>query len=126
MISNRSPSRPGRVTTVLQDSTRLGSDSSAKPVLASPGSIPRISPLRLPAICPSAFTPVPRRVQGRWLGCRTARVRTEVLPHGPPPGALHATFGRRLEVERLGDGRSESGLLATHQPVSFIPVLRRV
>src|SRR5207248_8861783 len=60
----------GIVTTVLQARTRLGSANRAKPVPARPGSIPRISPLWWPGICPSGSTPVLRRVQGRRLECR--------------------------------------------------------
>ena len=33
-----------------------------------------------------------------------------IPPRDPP---LQATIGRRLEAARLGDGRNESGLLAT-------------
>jgi len=33
-----------------------------------------------------------------------------IPPRNPP---LQATIGRRLEAARLGDGRNESGLLAT-------------
>ena len=126
ITSSRSPSRPGRVTTVLHASTRLGSDNSANPVLASPGSMPRISPFWLPAICPSAFTPVLRRVLERWLGCRTTRVRTSVLPRGPPPEKTPGHAWEASGEEMSGDGRSKSGLLATFQLIPFIPVRRRV
>lgn len=35
------------------------------------------------------------------MGCRTTRVRTAVLPRGPPPEDSTRSTGSRLEIERL-------------------------
>src|SRR5256885_7070666 len=85
------------VDTVPHAMTRFGSASNAKPVPARPGSIPTISPSD--GMCPSGSTPVLRRVQGRLLGYRKARVRAAALPRGPHPGVRLATRGGLYEVD---------------------------
>ena len=46
----------------------------------------------------------------RYIWLKT-RVRADALPHEPPPGILLAASCGRLEGARLGEGRSEPGLL---------------
>src|SRR5437016_2719625 len=66
IVRRRAPSRPGMVTTVLQERTRFGSANSAKPVPARPGSMPRISPSRLPGIGPTRFYTRGNTCSRRW------------------------------------------------------------